>query len=127
MKPYYLLLATAGLLLVPLAVGCGGGVNQQTIQVNAANDPLSEPRSLLKRYAEGQAIGSESMGYPVLVEKVRETDPKRADILESGLAELQAATPAKRKAIATKLLEELQPQMHGGEPAAEESSDADAE
>ncbi|QEG38749.1 hypothetical protein [Roseimaritima ulvae] len=110
----------AGLLLCgPCLIGCGGGVKEQDIQVSSANDPLSEPRSLLARYAEGQAIGSEAMGYPALVENVRKTDPARADILEQGFADLQAASPAKRKSIAEKLLEDLAPQMHADGPPAD--------
>lgn len=127
MKNYIRFAAAAVLLGTPCLVGCGGGVKEQDIAVSSANDPLAEPRSLLGRYAEGQAIGSESMGFPVLVENVRKIDPQRADILEKGFADLQAASPAKRKTLAAKLLEELQPQMVPGDPETDEAANATPE
>ncbi len=126
MNRWYRMLAVAVLLGLPCAAGCGGGVQERDIEVSSANDPLAEPRSLLARYAEGQAIGSESMGYPALVENVRKLDPQRADILEQGFADLQAASPAKRKALAAKLLEDLQPQMVPGGPETDDAANAEA-
>jgi hypothetical protein len=46
--------------------------------------------------------------FPELVANVRKTDAKRADILEKGLKDLQAAAPASRPAVAKKVLGELQ-------------------
>lgn len=92
--------------------GCGTGAkNEEQIVVDVANDPLYQPRQILKRYAEGQPFGSESSMFSNLVDTVRKTDPERADILEKGLKELQAAAPAKRPELAKKLLSELQPKM----------------
>ncbi|WP_166826883.1 hypothetical protein [Thalassoroseus pseudoceratinae] len=91
--------------------GCGGGVQEKEIEVKASNDPLNEPRAILKRYAEGQPFGSEITSFPDHVANVREIDPERADILEKGIADLQAAPAGKRKAIAKELLGKLAPSM----------------
>ncbi|MFO1040474.1 MAG: hypothetical protein U0941_01735 [Planctomycetaceae bacterium] len=93
-------------------IGCGhGGVKEETIQVKAANDPLHTPKSILQRYAEGQAFGSEVSSFPAMVESVRKVDKERADILEKGLDELQKASEAERPAKAKELLSKLQPSM----------------
>ncbi|WP_162006812.1 hypothetical protein [Roseimaritima sediminicola] len=124
MKKRFFVALAALCLVSPGLLGCSRGVQERDIQVSTANDPLSEPRSLLQRYAEGQAIGSESMGYPALVANVREVDPERADILEDGLAKLEKASPAQRKAIAAELLQKLQPQMVPSGPA-DDAADAE--
>lgn len=94
-------------------VGCGSGdrVKVENIEVSANNDPLNEPRSILKRYAEGQQLGSEVTTFEYMVNKVRETDPTRADVLEKGFKELQEAAPPARPAKAKELLEKIQPSM----------------
>ena len=101
-------------LLAPLAlaVGCGHeGVEEQEIKVEAANDPLNMPRSILERYAAGQSLGSEVASFPGIVAKVREVDPTRAEILEKGLQEIQNAPPADRPAKAKELLNKIKPSM----------------
>ncbi len=103
----------AGLALAVTAAGCGG-VREEAIQVNAANDPLHEPRSILARYAAGQALGSEVTAFPHLVAQVRKTDPARADVLEKGLADIQKAAPAARATKAREVLQKLQPSMKAG-------------
>ncbi len=105
------------------ALGCGGGVQEQEIEVKASNDPLHEPRSILKRYAEGQPIGSEITSFPDHVANVRAIDPDRADVLEKGIAELQAAPAAKRKAIAKELLGKIAPSMGIPSNASNEEQD----
>jgi len=91
-------------------VGCSGGVKEETITINPANnDPLMEPRSILKQYADGQQMGSEVANFPVLVENLRKTDPAKADILEKGLADLQKARPAELKEKAKELYNKLGP------------------
>ena len=101
----------SGCLMVVL-LGCGsGGVQEQRIEVKTANDPLFMPRSILQRYSEGQALGSEVSNFPNMVENVRKTDKARADLLEAGLKEIQDAPAAKRKVLAKELLAKLQPSM----------------
>ncbi len=98
--------------LIALLVGCGsGGLKEERIEVKTANDPLFQPRSILQRYAEGQAFGSEVSSFPFMIENVRKVDKVRADLLEAGLKELQDAPPAARRAKAKELLSKLQPSM----------------
>lgn len=94
-------------------VGCGGEgrVKVESIEVSANNDPLNEPRSILKRYADGQPLGSEVTSFDYHVKQVREKDPARADVLEKGFKELQEAAPSARAAKAKELLEKIQPSM----------------
>ncbi len=91
--------------------GCGPtGVKEQDIEVKASNDPLNEPRSVLKRYADGQPLGSEVTTFPYMVEQVKKADPQRGEVLEKGLADIQKS-PAERSAKAKELLKKLAPSM----------------
>lgn len=102
-----LFLVAAGLL----PAGCGSSLKEEEIPVKAANDPLFEPRSILKRYAEGQPLGSEVEGFPALVENVRKVDPERADILKKGLDEIVKAPASARAGKAKALQAKLAPAM----------------
>ncbi len=94
-----------------LTVGCGGGVTEQTITIQGAKqgpvDPLDEPRMLLARYADGQAIGSESTSFEYHVNQVRKVDPALADVLDKGFKELVAAQPAALRTKAKALLDQI--------------------
>lgn len=105
---YFVALAITCLCLF---VGCSSSVREETIEVKASNDPLAMPRTVLERYAAGEPMGSEATSFSHLVEEVRETDPTRAEILESGLREIQDADPPARQAMAKALLVKLQPSM----------------
>lgn len=100
-------------MLMPLlVVGCGPGPRpEQTIEVKASNDPLELPRSVLRQYAAGQPMGSEAAGFEAMIDAVRKSDAARADLLQKGLADIQAANPAARSAMAKTLLDKLQPSM----------------
>lgn len=105
-----------GMLLTILALaftsaGCGKGVKEEEIKVDAANDPLNEPRAILKRYGEGQALGSEVASFPKMVADVRKVDAARADVLEKGLEEIKKAAPSARAALAKDLHKKLSPAM----------------
>lgn len=101
-----------GLIVIAVA-GCGGvsSVKEQDIEVKVSNDPLHEPRMILKQYAEGQPMGSEASNFPALIESVRKTDADRADVLEKGLQEIKDAPPEARPNKAKELLTKLQPSM----------------
>lgn len=98
-------------LLLALLAGCSGPQPEETIEVKASNDPLNAPRSILQRYADGQALGSEVASFPKLVEDVRAVDAARAAVLEKGLADIQKASASSRPALAKSLLQKLQPSM----------------
>ena len=100
------------LLLAPTLIGCGG-VKEERIKVSVSNDPLEQPRSLLKRYADGQPLGSEATMFSSMVESVKKSDPKRGEVLETGLKKLQEASAEERASIANELLKQLQPSMTG--------------
>jgi hypothetical protein len=106
-----LIYLTYVLFVMVSAIGCGGAVMEETITVQAANDPLNEPRSILQRYADGQAIGSEVSTFADMVARVEKVDPDRAAILRDGLTEIEAAAPSARASLAKTLLEKLQPSM----------------
>lgn len=97
-----------GAVLTALALGCTGGRKAENIDVQAANDPLAQPRTILERYAKGEPLGSEVSSFPFMVEEVRKVDKDRADILEKGFAEIQKA-PSTRAATARELLKKLAP------------------
>lgn len=116
-----LMTAVLSATLLAVSAGCGGGgVAEQTIQVSATNDPLHEPRMLLQKYADGQQLGSEVTSFEYMVNKVKEVDPARAEVLRAGLEDLQQAAPAARKAKAKALLDQIAPsQGRPAEPAEE--------
>lgn len=109
-------------LLLGLAVLCGmpfcftgceqGGLKEEIIHVKPDNDPLHVPRQMLRAYSDGKVLGEEASTFPNLVEKVRERDKIRANILEKGFAELQEITdPEAFKAKAAELSSKIQPSM----------------
>lgn len=107
----YVSLSFALVICCLFATGCPRGVETREIQVSADNDPLNEPRSILKRYAEGQAPGSEVEGFPDMVNRVKEVDAERGAILEAGLQEIVEANASQRKGMAEDLLKKLQPSI----------------
>lgn len=102
--------------LVPLAcafatIGCGppGRVKEEVIEVKE-NSALDQAKQLLNNYAKGQALGSEATSFEYIVNKVRETDPPRADILQKGFTDLQKPK-ADIKAKAKEILKAIEPKM----------------
>jgi hypothetical protein len=106
MLPRFLVLMGLGLAAVATA-GCTSPVEEEQIQVNAASDPLAQPRSILENYAQGQPLGSEATSFGYLVQEVRKTDPQKADVLEQGFREIEQAAPASRAAKAKEVLNKL--------------------
>lgn len=101
--------ARAGLALLLLlsglsVVGCGTP-GEEPIKVQQV-DRLEEAKRLLQNYANGQPVTSEATSFPKLIEDVKKTDPAKGEILEKGLAEIQAS-PATAAATAKDLLSKL--------------------
>jgi hypothetical protein len=94
-------------LAVVATTGCTSPVDEEQIQVNAASDPLAQPRSILQSYAQGQPLGSEATSFEYLVEQVRKTDPQKADVLQQGFQEIEKTPPASRPAKAKEVLNKL--------------------
>ncbi len=103
-RTWVLLVGLAALLLAT-AAGCRS--KEEDIVITVKNDPLQEARGLLKRYADGEVMGSEAASFPKLVEDVRKVDSAKADVLQKGLDDLQRASPESRKAGAQELLKKL--------------------
>jgi hypothetical protein len=82
-------------------------VKVEQIQTVPVSDPLAMPRATLQRYIRGEALGSEVDAYGELVEKLRQANPEKAQILQTGFERIQAATSNQRPVIARELLEEL--------------------
>ncbi len=76
-------------LALPLGVltGCGEGQTRQTIQIPAA-DPLAEAKAILNNYVRGMPVTSEATSFPILINRVKEKDPARGDLLEKGFQEI---------------------------------------
>lgn len=89
-----------------LGAGCSGGVKEEQIQVKAANDPIANAKTVLQRYADGQPLSSEVTSFPFLVEEVRKVDSAKADVLQTGLEDIQKSPQqagAKARALLGKL------------------------
>lgn len=96
-----------GMALVILvgAAGCGGELQDEQIKVRT-EDPLTNAKSLLQRYADGQWPGSEVTTFAYMVEEVRKVDPAKAEVLKKGFDEIQAS-PQEAAAKARELLGKL--------------------
>lgn len=84
--------------------GCGAPGEQQITVPQV--DPLEEAKRYLQNYANGQPVTSEATAFPKLVEDVKKVDPAKGEILEKGLAEIQAS-PATAADTAKDLLTKL--------------------
>lgn len=69
-----------------------------------------ELRKLLKKYANGQALGSEVTSFEYIVKEVRKTDAARGDALEKGFAGPEKLKGAALSAKAKELLKAIAPQ-----------------
>ena len=95
-------------LSLALFAGCTGEkIQPKTIEIPIQKSALEEAQALFKRYADGQAIGSEAAGFDDLVKRVKADNAAIGEVLEKGVAEL-LKTPAKgQKAKATELYKKL--------------------
>jgi hypothetical protein len=82
--------------------GCG---QEPPIEVQPQSG-LERAKQILNDYVQGMPMGSEAMMFPEIVEEVRQTDPKKAVILEKGFADLGRA-PGNHSAKARELLKQL--------------------
>ena len=96
------------LLMGGLAVaGCGSRPTAPTVDAPVYST-LDELKERLGEVAKNGDGGSSLMGLSESVEKIRATEPKKADMLAKGVGQLEnAGTPAQRKAIAAKMLKDL--------------------
>jgi hypothetical protein len=95
-----------GFVLLVLLAGCSPKRAVEVYPPASSRDAIQRARDILSLYAGGQPVGSESVGFEVMVEDVRKIDAKNAALLERGFAEL-TARPAAARTIAAKFLEQL--------------------
>jgi hypothetical protein len=87
--------------------GCGSQPPAPTVDAPVYNS-LDEVKQRLGEVAQNGDGGSSLMGLSESVQKLKETEPKKAQILERGLGQLESApTAAQRKSIAAKLMKDL--------------------
>jgi hypothetical protein len=95
------------LLAATLFVGCNSKVKEEQIEIKPQVSPVEPIKSVLKRYANGEPMGSEATSFDGLVAELRKTDATKADIAAQAFADIQK-TPAKRAAIAKETLKKLE-------------------
>lgn len=96
-------------LVLVMGVGLVGCSPKRPVEVfppASSRDAIQRARDILSLYAGGQPVGSESIGFDLMVEDVRKVDATVAETLEKGLAEI-TARPAAARVTATRLLEQL--------------------
>lgn len=88
--------------------GCNTGYQEQVI-VAKEIAPLERARQMLQRYAEGQPVGSDFMGFTLLKEEITKTNPDQAGPVGDALAAIEKVMlrPAEVKAIARRALADL--------------------
>ncbi|MEN6495814.1 MAG: hypothetical protein ABFD16_16150 [Thermoguttaceae bacterium] len=100
---------TLRVLLLALAVvaGCNpSGIKIESYKPDKPPAAVEQAKQLLQQYANGGPLGSEVTGYPQLIERVKQEDAQKGEILEKGLAEIQKA-PGTRVEKAKALLKQL--------------------
>ncbi|OAI53063.1 hypothetical protein AYO47_05490 [Planctomyces sp. SCGC AG-212-M04] len=87
--------------------GCGSQPSSPTVDAPVYNS-LEEVKQRLGEVAQNGDGGSSLMGLSESIQKLKETEPKKAQILEKGLGQIESApSAAQRKAIAAKLMKDL--------------------
>ncbi len=92
-------------LFLTCVIGCGG-LREESISI-VKHDPLANVRSTLLNYANGQPLASEVASFDSLVAEVKEIDPRKAEILKSGLQDLSTASGASLRSKAKELIQKL--------------------
>jgi len=104
------LILRAGVVCVGFlaTAGCNSGYQEKVI-VAKEIAPLERARQMLQRYAEGQPVGSDFMGFTLLEEEIAKTNPDQAGPIGDALAAIEKAMlrPAEVKAIARRALADL--------------------
>ena len=85
--------------------GCGRGGKGPQAEVKPQGG-LERAKVILNDYAQGVPTGSEAATFQEIVEEVRQTDPRKAAILEKGFADLKRS-PGNLRAKARELLKQL--------------------
>jgi len=97
-----------GLLFVlGVAIGClGCDMRTKDRVMDFKPDPLEPAKAILRAYAEGQAVGSESETFDSLVARVSETAPDKGKRIGEFFSQVQRTGRVSRSE-AKKLLTEL--------------------
>jgi hypothetical protein len=88
--------------------GCSSGYRENVIVAKEV-PAVERARQMLERYAAGQPVGSDFMGFPSLKEELEKTSPQQAATLGEAFAAIEKAMlrPAEVKKIATRALADL--------------------
>jgi hypothetical protein len=77
-----------------LAAGCTPGPIKSVVvpvEPRPAAKAIEEVRTILQGYVGGTPYGSEEARFAMIVNEIRAEDPRKADVVESGLREVTAA------------------------------------
>lgn len=103
-------MAALGIVLVAMmaSAGCGRGYTEKVVPAKEFT-PLERARQMLERYAEGEPVGSEFMGFELLKQELAKTSPERSDGLDATFTAIEKVMhrPAEVRAIAQKALADL--------------------
>jgi hypothetical protein len=94
----------AGIIFMALLGLCGCG-KAPPVEVKTQSG-LERAKVILNDYVTGAPMGSEAMTFEEIVAEVRQTDPRKATILEKGFADLKRS-PSNLSAKARELLKQL--------------------
>lgn len=93
-----------GIVFLALLGLCGCG-KDRPVEVQPQSG-LERAKTILNDYANGAPLGSEGAMYEEIVAEVRQTDEKKATILEKGFADLKRS-PQNLRMKARALLKQL--------------------
>ncbi|MEI7781075.1 MAG: hypothetical protein WCJ18_04015 [Planctomycetota bacterium] len=86
---------------------------RETVVAAKEFPPLARARQMLEGYAAGDCVGSEFMGFNLLVEELLRENPAQAEAIGAALAEIEKSMlqPAEVQAIARRTLADLDAQI----------------
>lgn len=96
----------ASLIACLIAAGCGRGDVPKPRPIPVTMDVAALVRGSLEGYSRGQPVGSEREVFDTWIAEMRASDASGAELLAAGLREI-AASPARAKTVATRLLAKL--------------------
>jgi len=94
------------MVLVLVLAGCSPKRPVEVFPPASSRDAIQRARDILELYAQGQPVGSEAIGFPVLVADVQAVDAAVAETLDQGLAVI-SKNPSAARNTAARLLAEL--------------------
>ena len=92
-------------MFVVVLCGCGKSQPVEEKLVKGGTG-IEQAKLILNSYLKGDPMGSEQMAFEDIIADIKQSDPRKAAILEKGFADIKR-NPGNRAAKASELLKQL--------------------